>query len=103
MTRIEELLDAIGPEAEDCVEKILREYLRARKKYPNWPDDPVHASAVLNEEAGELTQAALDFYNGNAGDSEHMINEAVQTGAMSLRFLMHAGQYLPALLWKSNE
>ena len=90
--RLEELIVAAGPEAEGCLENILVELLRARTKHPDWPSDPVHASAVINEEAGELTQAALDFYYSCTTEDD-MAAECIQTAAMSLRFLMHLHTY----------
>ena len=90
--RLAELISAVGDGAEGFLEDILVEYLRARAKHPEWPTDPVHAAAVLGEESGELTQAALQFYydDGNRGS---MRREAVQCGAMSLRFLTHMLNY----------
>ena len=73
----------------DILDKFHAEMKRAERKHPGWPTDPVHAAAVLQEEAGELVQAALQFtYEG--GSAEHMREEAVQVGAMALRFLLNA-------------
>jgi NTP pyrophosphatase (non-canonical NTP hydrolase) len=90
--RLAGLMSAFDPVVEECLVDILVEYLRARQKHPDWPTDPVHAAAVLGEESGELTQAALQFYYDDA-DKEDMYQEAVQCGAMSLRFLMHMLSY----------
>lgn len=60
----------------------------AERKFPGWPTDPVHAAAVLQEEAGELVRASLQFTYKN-GDLSAMRREAVQTGAMALRFLLN--------------
>ena len=71
------------------VSDIVAELERAERKFPGWPVDPVHAAAVVVEEAGELQQAALQFtYEGGGFDA--MCKEAVQTGAMALRFLLNA-------------
>jgi len=64
------------------------ELVNAEIKHPCWSDDAVHAAAILNEEAGELIQAALAYHYGN-GDKGHMESEAVQCGAMALRFLLN--------------
>ena len=48
--------------------------------------------ATLGEESGELTQAALDFVYNN-GTIEHMKEEAVQCGAMAIRFLENLARY----------
>ena len=53
------------------LESVITELDMAKVKWPDWPVDPVHAAAVVSEEAGELVQAANDFcYSG--GDSERM-------------------------------
>ena len=67
---------------------IIAELKRAEEKFPGWPDDVVHASAILNEEAGELTQAALDYFYGRYTSTDRMKKEAAQVGAMALRFLI---------------
>jgi NTP pyrophosphatase (non-canonical NTP hydrolase) len=72
---------------QQAVNLALKELSRAEKKHPKWPTDPVHASAILNEEAGELTQACLQFYyEGKSG--ARMEEEAAQVAAMAIRFLM---------------
>lgn len=73
---------------------FIDEVIKAKEKHPNWPTDPVHAAAILGEESGELTQAALDFY-AKGGDElrERMSAEAIQCGAMSIRFLLNVWQY----------
>ena len=74
------------------LESVITELDLAKVKWPDWPVDPVHAAAVVSEEAGELVQAANDFcYSG--GDSERMRAEAVQTVAMGLRFLSGLAMY----------
>ena len=69
-------------------ELISSALLNAEVKFPGWPDDVVHASAILIEEAGELTQAALDFHSGRYEEYDRMMEEAAQVGAMALRFLI---------------
>lgn len=71
-----------------ALEQIYLELNRAKHHHPDWPDDPIHQAAIVSEEAGELIRAGLqEVYE--AGDSrEHMQKEAVQTGAMALRFLV---------------
>ena len=90
--RLAELLFAVGGETEEYMESILVELLQARVRHPDWPSDPVHASAIIGEESGELTQAALDFYYRGEGTAR-MMEECIQVGAMALRFLMHLGEY----------
>lgn len=69
---------------------IIEEYHTAKAKHPNWPADIVHCAAIVAEEAGELVQAALNkYYGGNELTcNEDLTTEAIQTGAMGLRFLI---------------
>lgn len=78
--------------------KILSELDDAQKKHPTWPTDPVHAVTVLGEEAGELQRAVLQaVYEG--GSIDEVRKEAIQTGAMVLRFLISLNQYE----WERSE
>jgi hypothetical protein len=73
---------------QQAIELILMEYERACKKFPYWPDDKIHAAAIVNEEAGELIRAALRAkYEG--GEWGEMEEEAIQAGAMCIRFLVN--------------
>lgn len=73
---------------------ILDELERARKKHPIMGADIVHAAAIVGEEAGELQRAALQVaYEG--GRYYDMHKEAVQVGAMALRFLLEGAPELP--------
>ena len=71
----------------DRLEEILRELGHARRKFPKWPTTPVKAAAIVCEESGELIRAALrqEDENGNPLDCDQ---EAIQTAAMCIRFLM---------------
>ena len=74
------------------LESVITELDLAKAKWPGWPVDPVHAAAVVSEEAGELVQAANDFcYSG--GNLDRMKEEAIQTVAMGLRFLAGLALY----------
>lgn len=74
------------------IEEILNEFKtelsKAEFKFPGFPTDPVHAAAIVVEEAGELQRAALQFTYEN-GTVIDMYKEAVHTGTMALRFLYH--------------
>ena len=59
------------------------------KIHPVWPTDPVHAAAKLSEEAGEVLQAANDILEWKSTDIERMKTEAIQAGAMAIRFLLN--------------
>ena len=76
--------------------KIAAELLAAEEKFPGWPSDVIHAAAIVAEECGELVRAAVDFHFGR-GSREALQKEAVQTGAMAQRFLMHIEDY-PAMI-----
>lgn len=44
----------------DFIAKMLGELEYAEQKHSGFPTDRIHASAILNEEAGKLTQACID-------------------------------------------
>ena len=82
----EELAQAVG--------LLVEELHRAVCLHPTWKRDPIHAAALISEEAGELVQAANDFYDsGSRSEWEHMRQEAAHTGAMVLRFLLALKQW----------
>jgi len=71
--------------------QVNEEYAYAEKKHPGWPSDAIHASAILNEEAGKLTQACIDARYHNDGLSPEnpkarMLRYAARVAAMALRF-----------------
>jgi NTP pyrophosphatase (non-canonical NTP hydrolase) len=70
----------------DAYEAIKAELARAEEKWPEWPEDPVHAAAVVVEEAGELMRASLRYTYEDKHMVE-MVDEAVQVGAMAVRFI----------------
>lgn len=80
---------------DEAILLIKQELSRAEKIHPVWPDDKIHAAAVVSEESGELIQSALDFTysHGNLkkrNDAyKNMKVEAIQTGAMAIRFLIN--------------
>lgn len=73
---------------------ILEELRRAVTKFPTWPTDPLHAVAVLGEEFGELTKAALQTtYEPHKSSVADVRIEAIQTAAMALRFVLSLDKY----------
>lgn len=73
---------------EKAIEQIFEELRKAEAKHPGWPDDKIHAVAILIEEAGEAMQAAIDcVYAG--GSIADLRKELAQTGAMAIRALLH--------------
>lgn len=76
------------------LDEILREVDRATAKFPTWPDDVLHAIAILGEEFGELTKEAMQLtYEPHKTSPEELATEAIQTAAMALRFAMSLGRY----------
>lgn len=72
----------------NATDLIFSELRKAEEKHPGWPDDVIHAVAIMVEEAGEAMQAALDVhYRGR--DIEDLRIELAQTGAMAIRALIH--------------
>jgi len=76
----------------EAVVLILEELKKAEDKWPIWQTDPIHAQAVVMEEAGEALKATNDLYNGN-GDINKVIKEVAHTGAMAIRFLVGLPKY----------
>ncbi|CAK7025081.1 MAG: hypothetical protein DELT_02547 [Desulfovibrio sp.] len=61
----------------------------AEGKHDGFPTDRIHASAILNEEAGKLTQACIDAEYGKLSPEEaqaKMEKFVFRVGAMTLRF-----------------
>lgn len=71
---------------------IVEEHDRAIAKFPEWPVDILHAASVVGEESGELTRAALQSTYEN-GAKDNCLKEAVQTGAMAIRFILKMDSY----------
>lgn len=73
---------------------VMDEVSRATRKFPTWPDDPLHAVAILGEEFGELTKAVLQtIYEPHKVREGELRTEAIQTAAMALRFLASLDRY----------
>jgi hypothetical protein len=78
----------------NIINEISAELTRATVKFPTWPTDPLHAVAVLGEEFGELTKAALQLtYEPHKTSAAEVRMEAIQTAAMALRFAMSLDAY----------
>ena len=74
--------------------EVIMELKRAETKFPGFPQDPIHGSAVLAEECGELQQACLQ-YTYEKGNFDNVKKEAVHTAAMALRFLFNLDKIQP--------
>jgi hypothetical protein len=79
----------------NVVHAVLQELDRASELHPHWPADAIHAAAIVAEEAGELVQAANDWTYENGLLKSPMRIEAIQTGAMALRFLINLDRLQP--------
>lgn len=78
----------------DILMEIANEVESAQQKFPSWPVDPLHAMAVLAEEVGELQKAVLqETYEPVKNDKGDIYKEALQSGAMVVRFLMGLSKY----------
>jgi hypothetical protein len=82
----------------NAIMEIGCELEAAERKFPSFPTDPIHAAAILQEEAGELVQASLQF-TYEKGSIEAMRKEVVQTGAMALRFLLN----MPSMVSRPSD
>lgn len=91
------LFESMNEDQKDFIGAVLEELVRAEEKYAGWPEDAVHASAILNEEAGKLTQASIDYlYKHSApyGDPyDRMKKKSVSTAAMAMRYWHGMGTY----------
>jgi len=80
-----------NPGIKEVVGQILEEYVRASDIH-QFPTDVIHAAAIVAEEAGELLKAANDTYDYDCpAHRENLLEEAVQVGAMAIRFLENIG------------
>jgi hypothetical protein len=71
-----------------AISRIREELEKAEVKHPDWPCDILHQIAIVNEESGEATRAALHFeYEG--GKLDDVENELIQTAAMCIRMLVN--------------
>lgn len=79
---------------EDDALFIHAEVARALRKFPEWPTDPLHAVAVLNEEVGELNKALLQrAYEPHKSSAADVRAEAIQVVTVALRFLASIDRY----------
>lgn len=76
----------------DIVGEILTELERAETIHPNWPTDPIHAAAIMMEEAGEVVKAVNDSVE-KGSDTENCKTEAIHAAAMCIRFLKNISTY----------
>ena len=84
------------------LQEIQAELERATRKFPTWPNDPIHAAAVIAEECGELQKAVLEaVYEPHKESRWNIRAEAIQTAAMCLRFIASLDEN--AYLWGPSK
>ncbi len=74
---------------DQCLMAIVSELVRAEEKHPDWPDDVADAAKIVSDQAVGLVSASADFRDGTERDDARILEEALQTGAMALRFLLN--------------
>ena len=81
-----------NPCLKEVVGQILEEYVRASDIH-QFPTDVVHAASIVAEEAGELLRSAntIEWGGDSPFERDNLQTEAVQTGAMAIRFLENIG------------
>ena len=50
----------------EIVSEVARELQRAKELYPSWPSDPIHAVALMAEEAGEAVMYVCGWSDAEA-------------------------------------
>ncbi len=75
-------------------EAIEKELKNAKEKHPEFPDDVFKQLAIMQEEAGEVTKAVLQYRYEN-GSLDDIRKELIQTAAMCVRMLEYIGFQLP--------
>jgi hypothetical protein len=74
---------------DECLFAITSELVRAEEMNPEWPEDIVSAAQIVHQKAEKLLLASKDSLNNNADAEKCIVDEAVETGAMALRLLLH--------------
>lgn len=67
---------------------INAELIRAQSKHPIFPEEVFQQLAIMQEEAGEVTKAVLE-YHFEDGTLEHIREELIQTAAMCVRMYIN--------------
>ena len=73
----------------DLIYQAIRsEVQRATALHPEWPADPIHATAIVAEESGEAIRAAVQLVYED-GELDELRTELIQTAATCVRALAH--------------
>jgi NTP pyrophosphatase (non-canonical NTP hydrolase) len=70
----------------DIFNAIITELDRAEAKHPDWPEDLVHAAAIVCEEAGEVLREANSLREGH-GRIQELKMELIQTAVTAIRMV----------------
>jgi NTP pyrophosphatase (non-canonical NTP hydrolase) len=73
---------------EQVIDDVFMELRKAEKKHPGWPNSLFEAYTIIAEEVGELAQAILQE-KYEKGTKNRIKEEAIQSAAMCLRFLLN--------------
>ena len=84
-------IEYIVSEKQGTIE-ILKELERAETIHPFYPIDPFKQLAIMQEEAGEVTKAILDWQDGK-DTVKHVREELIQTAAMCMRMLKNLNEF----------
>ena len=71
-----------------CLVAIVSELEQVEREYPDWPENEVDAAKIISDKAAKLLSASSTHSWKEQRDNNLVLNEAVQTGAMVLRFLL---------------
>ena len=84
------------PQKLEAIKALVQaEYAYAEKKHNSWPNDAVHASAIITEELGKLTQACIDY--------EDSISELKQGLAQMRKYAARVAAILTVLVFLSSR
>ena len=79
-----------------CLVAVVSELARNEENHPDWPADSACAARIVLKKAQGLVKVAANDSRGSMDDSSEIAEQALQTGAMALRFLLNiknAGRY----------
>lgn len=86
------------------INEALNELASARKRYPAWPTDIVHATAVMTEEANEALKSANEVRWGHKITTlADVRKEVIQTIAMCLRLVVETPNLADARYPEASE
>ena len=72
-----------------CLRAIVSEFGHIEEDCPAWPDNVADAARVISDKASKVLSASAALCPGSYEDKNHVLREALQTGALVLRFLLN--------------